>query len=184
MITDSLNEMMINARFTHVNLVARDWRRLVEFYEKCFGCQRIGPIRDLSGETIVRGTGIPGARIQGAHLELPGLANGPTLEIFQYTPAVEELPKAVNRAGFGHIAFAVDDVDAAAKMVRAEGGGVVAETVTGRVAGAGHVTFAYVTDPEGNIIELQHWKAEPAASVGTQPRDDGKSMGDPNEGII
>jgi hypothetical protein len=37
------------------------------------------------------------------------------------------------------------------------GGGIIGDVVTLRVAGAGAVTFAYVTDPEGNILELQRW---------------------------
>jgi hypothetical protein len=28
------------------------------------------------------------------------------------------------------------------------------------IPGAGRVTFVYLTDPEGNIIELQHWAEE------------------------
>ena len=63
-----------------------------------------------------------------------------------------------NRPGFGHIAFAVDDVTAAREAVLAAGGGVVGETVTVEIAGAGEITFAYLTDPEGNIIEVQAWR--------------------------
>ena len=33
----------------------------------------------------------------------------------------------------------------------------VGQVVSLAVPGAGPVTFAYVTDPEGNIIELQCW---------------------------
>jgi hypothetical protein len=28
------------------------------------------------------------------------------------------------------------------------------------IPNAGRVTFVYLTDPEGNIIELQHWSQE------------------------
>jgi hypothetical protein len=37
------------------------------------------------------------------------------------------------------------------------GGGPVGEIVSLEVEGSGHVTFAYVRDPEGNIVELQSW---------------------------
>ena len=30
--------MTIRSRFAHVNLIAQDWRRLVAFYERVFGC--------------------------------------------------------------------------------------------------------------------------------------------------
>jgi hypothetical protein len=33
----------------------------------------------------------------------------------------------------------------------------VGELVTVDIPEAGRITFAYVTDPEGNVIELQKW---------------------------
>ena len=70
-------------KFVHVNIVAKDWRKLAEFYEKVFGCIRILPERSFSGEWLEKGTGIKNAKIKGVHLRLPGFGeNGPTLEIF------------------------------------------------------------------------------------------------------
>jgi predicted enzyme related to lactoylglutathione lyase len=51
----------------------------------------------------------------------------------------------------------VDDVEAAQHAVLVAGGGIVGSIVSLPVAGAGTVTFACVTDPEGNVIELQRW---------------------------
>jgi hypothetical protein len=34
---------------------------------------------------------------------------------------------------------------------------MLGEIVSVEVAGAGWITFAYATDPEGNLIELQRW---------------------------
>jgi predicted enzyme related to lactoylglutathione lyase len=45
--------------------------------------------------------------------------------------------------------------------VLAAGGGSLGQIVTLQVPAVGSVTFAYVTDPEGNIIELQHWSDSP-----------------------
>jgi predicted enzyme related to lactoylglutathione lyase len=150
--------MTLNARFVHTNIVARDWKALAQFYEQLFGCDPVPPERDLAGEWLEAGTGVPQAHIQGTHLRLPGYgANGPTLEIFQYNRHEERPETAINRPGIGHIAFAVDDVATARDAVLAAGGSAVGETVSLRVSGAGTVTFAYLTDPEGNIIELQSW---------------------------
>jgi predicted enzyme related to lactoylglutathione lyase len=55
-----------------------------------------------------------------------------------------------------HIAFEVDDVQAARDEVLAAGGAAVGEVVTTN-AGPRSVTWCYVTDPEGNVIELQRW---------------------------
>ena len=64
---------------------------------------------------------------------------------------------AANREGFGHIAFEVDDVHKATQKVLQHGGSKVGEIVSAEVDGKG-LTFIYLADPEGNIIELQAWK--------------------------
>jgi len=150
--------MPIQARFVHTNIVARDWRRLVRFYERVFGCMPIPPERDLAGRWLEAATGVPDARIQGMHLRLPGYGDdGPTLEVFQYNHQEEQQGTAINRPGIAHIAFAVEDVETARQAVLEAGGGEVGEMVTLEVPGAGTVTFVYLTDPEGNVIELQCW---------------------------
>jgi len=152
--------MSISAKYVHTNLIARDWRRLAGFYEQLFGCILVPPERDFQGEKLEAGTGIPGAHLQGAHLRLPGYGeNGPTLEIFNYNILEESSKNTVNRPGFGHIAFSVEDVTAAQKAVLAAGGQAVGEIVTLQIASGAKVTWCYVTDPEGNILELQAWSA-------------------------
>ncbi len=149
---------MIDARFGHVNIIARDWRALADFYIELFGCVLVPPERDYSGADLARGTGVPNAALRGAHLRLPGLgADGPTLEIYQYAAMPDGLLPAVNRPGFGHIAFAVPSVADARAAVLAAGGGVVGEVVTLQTTDGRFVTWTYVTDPEGNIVELQSW---------------------------
>ncbi len=146
------------ARYTHTNIISADWPRLAQFYESVFGCERLLPERRLSGDWLAAGTGVPNAQLQGAHLRLPGHGpDGPTLEIFTYNDIADRLPPAANRLGLGHLAFAVDDVAGVVGQVLAAGGAQVGEVVSHEVAGVGRLTFAYVTDPEGNIIEVQHW---------------------------
>lgn len=147
-----------DARYVHTNLIARDWRSLADFYAHVFGCTPVPPERRFEGTALAAGTGLSNAALEGAHLRLPGHGpNGPTLEIFQYRePAAGPVP-AVNRPGFGHIAFAVDDVAAAQRAVLAAGGKAIGEIVTLTVTTNARVTWCYVTDPEGNIIELQAW---------------------------
>lgn len=148
----------MKARYTHTNLVARDWKRLGAFYEQVFGCWPVPPERDLAGQWLDAALGIADVHIRGVHLRLPGGGDaGPTLEIFQYDPQGKTPPTAPNRPGFGHIAFAVDDVRAALDAVIAAGGGAVGELVSVGISGAGRIEFVYATDPEGNIIELQRW---------------------------
>jgi catechol 2,3-dioxygenase-like lactoylglutathione lyase family enzyme len=150
--------MRIQAKYVHTNLVAADWRGLARFYQEVFGCVVTGPERDYRGRTLEAGTGVAEAHLTGVHLRLPGYgADGPTLEIFSYTPQVERVPTAVNRPGYGHIAFSVEDVARAKEAVLSAGGGEVGEVVTLRPANGATVTWCYVADPEGNVIELQKW---------------------------
>lgn len=157
--------MTLNAKYVHTNLVAADWRALAAFYQDVFGCVPVPPERDFQGEALERAVGIPGAHLRGVHLRLPGCGDGgPTLEIFQYDPSEPRPPTALNRPGFAHIAFYVDDVAAARVAVLAAGGRAVGEVVTLQVATGARVTFCYVTDPEGNGLELQSWAPPPASA--------------------
>jgi predicted enzyme related to lactoylglutathione lyase len=150
--------MSIPAKYVHTNLIAEDWQSLSIFYQQLFGCIPVPPERDFQGETLEAGSGIPGAHLRGIHLRLPGYADdGPTLEIFNYNILENRGKPAVNRPGFGHIAFLVDEVASAQKSVLQAGGKAVGEIVTLQVATGAKVTWCYVTDLEGNIIELQSW---------------------------
>jgi catechol 2,3-dioxygenase-like lactoylglutathione lyase family enzyme len=152
--------MIADARYVHVNLVARDWRQLARFYQDMFGCVPVPPERNLSGPDYERGTGVDGAHARGIHLLLPGYGEaGPTLEIFQYTPSGGGAAAAVDRPGFGHIAFAVTSVAEARTQFLAAGGSAVGEVVSTRVSADRVVTWCYVRDPEGNVVELQSWSS-------------------------
>ena len=103
-------EMMINARYVHTNLIARDWRALrllpgsARLRTRAAGARSVWP-RSGSRHRYPRRTPA------GRHLRLPGRGDdGPTLEIFTYGSLVERPATAVNRLGFGHIAFSVEDV--------------------------------------------------------------------------
>jgi predicted enzyme related to lactoylglutathione lyase len=150
--------MSIAAKYVHTNLIAEDWQTLANFYQQLFGCVPVPPERDFQGEELEAGTGVPGAHLRGVHLRLPGCADdGPTLEIFNYNILESRGNTTVNRPGFCHIAFSVDDVAAAHEAVLQAGGHAVGQIVTLQVATGAKVTWCYVTDPEGNIIELQSW---------------------------
>jgi catechol 2,3-dioxygenase-like lactoylglutathione lyase family enzyme len=146
------------ARFGHVNVTGRDWRRLATFYTELFGLELVPPERDYRSADLDAATGIAGAHLTGAHLRLPGHgATGPTLEIYQYDAVDEGREPKVDRAGWGHIAFQVPDVDAALGEVVAAGGSRFGEIVTLTTADGRHVTWCYAADPDGNLLELQAW---------------------------
>jgi predicted enzyme related to lactoylglutathione lyase len=146
-------------RYVHTNIVAEDWRSLADFYIRVFGCTPVSPERDLSGEWLDRATDIEGAHIRGIHLRLPGHGeDGPTLEIFQYNADHRHSAPQASRPGLGHLAFSVEDVEAVRDVVLETGGGEVGEVVSVEIKEVGSLEFAYLTDPEGNIIEVQRNK--------------------------
>lgn len=145
-------------RYAHTNLIARDWRKLSDFYQQVMGCVVCSPERNHHGAHIDALTAKSGVRVRGHHLRLPGHGdNGPTIEIFSYEPAGPDNPQALDKLGFAHLAFEVPDVAAKREEIHRWGGQDVGELVTMDIANSGRLTLIYVTDPEGNILELQNW---------------------------
>jgi len=149
---------MKGVRYVHTNMIARDWRALASFYQTLFGCVPVPPERDFAGPALEAGTGVPATTLQGVHLRLPGHGkDGPTLEVYSYSRLADGPTPEVNRPGLAHIAFEVPSVPDARRAVLSAGGRAVGEIVTLTTSTGACVTWCYVTDPEGNIIELQAW---------------------------
>jgi predicted enzyme related to lactoylglutathione lyase len=147
-------------------LVARDWKRLAEFYQRVFDCVPVSSERDHHGAKFEALTARRAAHARGRHLRLPGHGeSGPTLEIFEFEHGEEVLRPEIARPGFAHIAFEVPDVQKKREEVMTAGGRDYGEIVTIDIPGAGRLTLCYICDPEGNIIELQTWHRENAASL-------------------
>lgn len=146
-------------RYVHTNIIAKDARKLIEFYKTVLKCKSINETRDLRGVWLDRLTGINKAHISGEHLLLPGYGEDhPTLEIFSYDVLKEELVPEINRPGIAHIAFEVDDVETTLKEIINAGGARIGELVTAAYPNGQEAVFIYAQDPEGNIIELQSWR--------------------------
>jgi len=144
--------------FGHVNIIASDWLRLSRFYQEVFACVPVPPIRKQSGPILEMATGVPGARLEGEHLRLPGFGDqGPTLEIFSYGDSLERPQPLPNRKGYGHLAFQVPDVAETLARVLERGGSTQGRVASLPVPGKGVVTFVYAADPEGNLLEIQSW---------------------------
>ncbi len=146
-------------RYVHTNIIANDPDKLIAFYKEVFHCKSIGEERDLKGQWLDRLTGLHNAHITGEHLLLPGYGEDhPTLEIFSYDAVRESVIGEVNRPGFAHIAFEVDDVETTLELMIRAGGSQVGELVTADYPNNTEAVFVYARDPEGNIIELQSWR--------------------------
>jgi glyoxylase I family protein len=141
-------------RYAHTNIGAHDVERLAAFYKDVFGCALLSPLKVMTGEVLSKGSGIPDATLRGIWLEMPGFEeNAPALELFQYADMKDQPIQHVNGPGLNHIAFEVSDIAAATEAVLAAGGSRQGAIVDYESSG-GTVTFVFLRDPEGNIIEL------------------------------
>ena len=145
-------------RYVHTNIIAKDSKKLIQFYKDVFQCKSIGETRDLKGEWLDKMTGIKNAHIVGEHLCMPGYdEDHPTLEIFSYDQVRERDEVFVNQCGFAHLAFEVDDVEETLNKVLMAGGSQYGELVTTEYEDGRKAMFVYAADLEGNIIEIQSW---------------------------
>ena len=125
----------------HVGLNVRDLEGMAQWYERCFGYRvqarfalddlglRIVMLVDDGGRRfalLTRGAGTPGLRARNA------------LE-------------AAATWGFGHVAFQVRDLVVTYDRLVSSGGSAVTEPRPSPEEG---LWFAWVHDPEGNLVEL------------------------------
>lgn len=153
-------------RLAHVSITAKDMTRLKEFYEKALGFVVSRPERGFSGDWLGKGTGVPGAEIRRVHLRLPDAGEGGAhLELIEYSGTTRETsPPAADRAGLRHVAFETGSAEELVRLrdrIIGNGGGDLGEISEKEIDGLGTVTFVYMTDPEGNIIELLNWRESP-----------------------
>ena len=145
-------------KYGHTNIITEDWKRLAGFYESVFGCIQVPPQRDHKGPWLDKGTGVSNAHIEGVHLRLPGQeVNGATLEIYQYSETVAREKSLPNKLGYGHLAFQTDKLPELLELALKNGGSKIGELSEHYVEGAGLLKFLYISDPDGNIIEIQNW---------------------------
>jgi catechol 2,3-dioxygenase-like lactoylglutathione lyase family enzyme len=145
-------------KYVHTNIICSNIQTISDFYINVFGCKQIGSETKMAGGWVEQGTGIKKAEARAVNLQLPGYEKGgPMLEIFQYTETLEleRLPKG-NSKGLRHLAFSTDDVQQTLHKVLENGGHKLGELVSKEFK-SGTLTYIYVTDPEGNIVEIQNW---------------------------
>jgi predicted enzyme related to lactoylglutathione lyase len=150
--------MRLKIKYVHTNIVAKNWKKLAYFYINVFNCKIVPPIRHYLGKDLEGAVNIKNVILDGVHLKLPGYKkDGPTLEIFSYNPTLKKQNRKVNTPGITHLAFEVDDVHKVYKKVINNGGKKVGKIITLSRSDGKKVTWCYVKDPEGNMIELQKW---------------------------
>ena len=132
----------------HTGLVVADLEEAIGFYAGALGL-RLVERRERDGGPISQVLGYEHTHIRVADLAAP---DGRVIELVHYlSPAARELPTQERSVlGAGHIAFDVDDVDAALSHLVARG----ARRMNPPAQVAPGKRVCYLQDPFGNWIEL------------------------------
>lgn len=147
----------------HVNLVVSDLPRMTDFYTRVLGLRETKRVT-ISGAWIDHTVALREVTAECVYLDPP---QGPRVELLRYVNPPAERPGGLgtsNTPGLRHMAFRVDDIDAAvARLREAEvtffSG--VQDVPTSQVTYAGGVRkrLVYFRDPEGNLLELCEYSA-------------------------
>jgi catechol 2,3-dioxygenase-like lactoylglutathione lyase family enzyme len=133
----------------HVGIVVDDLAAATEFFvELGLELQGEGVVEDRWVDRVV---GLDGVRVELAMVQTPD-GNG-RLELVKFnSPPTQggDRDAPANTPGIRHIAFAVDDIDAAVAGLRARGAELVGEVVRYEDS----YRLCYVRGPEGIIVEL------------------------------
>ena len=136
-------------RMEHVGIVVDDLEAAKAFFaELGLELQGEGQVEDGWVDRVV---GLEGVRVQYAMVETPD-GHG-RLELVKFhSPSVRDGDgdAPANTLGIRHVAFAVDDIDAAVATERARGGELVGEVENYKDV----YRLCYVRGPEGIIVEL------------------------------
>ncbi len=132
----------------HTGFVVADLDRAVEFYEGAVGLE-VQARYERQGGPIEKVVGYDDAHLQ---IAIMGIGGEHVLELIKYvSPAPGDRPTSERSViGGSHLAFAVDDIQAAYKRLSGAG----AKTLNAPISVAPGRTVCYLQDPDGNWLEL------------------------------
>jgi catechol 2,3-dioxygenase-like lactoylglutathione lyase family enzyme len=126
--------MTINGiRFTHVAFRASDLERSIRWYESAFGARKVFHAKQ------------EGDRPELVFLEF---AKGQFIELF--TNGKSKVPQTPDAIGYQHFCVLVDDLEQALAHLAT----MNVHPHRGPFAGRAQYRIAFISDPDGNIIEL------------------------------
>lgn len=136
-------------RLTHIGLCVRDIRRAAEFYCTVFGFEEVGRMT-VDDAASARLLDVPGLVLDLVYLQRDGFR----LELLGYnSPGTvgEAESRPMNKLGYTHSSFRVDNVDDVLDAIVANGGRILQDRA---VTFDGGSRGAMATDPDGNLLEL------------------------------
>lgn len=148
---------MSGIQLHHVNITAKDVKKITDFYVNVFGCRvlveglQFGPDpKDDIGRVSRQPAGVT---ISGSMLEFPPLVEGQKgtrFEILSFSGGGETHKLRTNDYGINHLCFTMDDLEGVLKRLLENGGELY--SILHDDLSEMEAVFAY--DPEGNMLEL------------------------------
>jgi len=149
-------------KLSHLGLCVADAARSEHFWSRALGFERIAAAR-FEDPLTARLLGIAEPRMDAVYLERDGFV----LELLHFVaPGQEEkaAPRVMNRTGFTHLSFLVDELEPVLDEVVACGGHVLEASRIASPRGDSRAVF--VTDPDHTRIELLEGAFDPRALGG------------------
>lgn len=134
--------------WAHTCLTVTDLDVAIEFYVSAFGYEVVFEARGLTDQ-IERMLGRSGVSCDLAHLRLSGSEHVLELISFLHHAPGDEEPRGLTRAGAGHVAFVVPELEVASAAVERLGA-----VRLGEVTRFSEGRSLYLRDPAGAIFEL------------------------------
>ena len=141
----------------HIGFTVPDLDQAVTFFRDVMGCGEFYPLGPFSGgdSTWMQDHLNVHPRAEIPAMRLMRCGNGTNLEIFQYTAPDQNLRGPKNSdVGGHHLAFYVEDMDAAVSYLQAEGLEVLGNPTTMTDGPSSGETWVYFLAPWGMQLEL------------------------------
>lgn len=140
---------MTRLGYSHLAVCVADLDRGLAFYTQVLGFEA-GPAYHAAGRRVAAAMESQASRFDGVFLR-----SGDTLlELLCYDPplAPAHTPRRADETGYAHISLVVEDVEAVLADAQAHGGAL--RTRFGISFDDGTTTVVFLTDPDGNRVEL------------------------------
>ena len=151
--------------FDHVTIVVRDVERAKEFF-RLLGFEHDHTVI-ISGKTFSDYMGVSGIEAEHVTLVLVGAHPRTEVQLLRYLhpePISDPNIRELNKLGFNHVCFAVEDVEEALRRIRQAG----IETRNEIMDFYGR-KLVFIRGPEGITVELSEWHAASAGTFQTLP---------------
>lgn len=140
--------------FDHVTVAVRDLEAARRFFALLGFAEDKAVV--IEGETFARYMGVPGIEADHVTLHLPGREPRCEVQLLRYRrpQPVDDASRArLDRLGFNHVCFAVDDLDAI--LARLQAAGVKRR---GDLLDFHSRRLVFLDGPEGITVELAEWR--------------------------